>query len=260
MGIAESLQWRSAIDPQYRQQAIALVSSWVDTLNQGGSLQLATDSWGAEAPLTAAAAQELLNSLQQGAVPSPVPVEPTGDANSPQDSEDQNENPFTQNLGAVLNPNQFPVRGNKYGTLAWKNLRYRIDYHDCSQRGCPVTQYYQSTLTVDPNSKTSRVSSQNVMWKKSVNRIANAHFQNYAVVRGKTVNNPNTANVDLPLSGGAKLFYITVPNNLQGNVLTIAPALWVKMNGYWVPEGAKTADAKCRKNAKKPAANLVCAY
>jgi len=74
------------------------------------------------------------------------------------------------------------------------------------------------------------------------------------------VNNPDAANVNLPDRGGSKLFYVTTPKNLQGNVLTLAPALWVKVNGYWVPEGAKTADARCRKNAKKPAANLVCAY
>jgi hypothetical protein len=157
MGIAESLQWRSSIDPEYRQQAIALVSSWIENLNQGNTVRLQTDSWGAEVPLTEAAAQQLLDSLQQVTAPTPAPAVPTGDATSPNNPSGQSANPFQQNVGTVLNPNQFPVRGNEYGTLAWKNLKYRLDYHDCSKSGCPVSQYYQSRLTVDPNSKTGTV-------------------------------------------------------------------------------------------------------
>jgi hypothetical protein len=256
MGIAESLQWESAADPEYRKKAIALVSSWIAEVNSGTAVNLqAASGDDSPAPLELNEANQLLASLQEGIEPTPQ-VAPASAATPPASQEG---NPFKQNLTA-LNPNAFPVRGNKFGTTAWRNLRYRIDYHDCSKSGCPVTQYYQSTLTVDPNSKTSRISSQSVHWMKSVDRMNGIHFQNYAVVRGKTVNNPDASNVNLPDKGGPLIFYVTTPMNLQGNVLTQAPALWIKINGTWRYEGAKTADATCRRDAKKPNANLVCTY
>lgn len=256
VGLAEAIQRQAAVDPAFREKAIALVTSWLNDAQAGNPAMLSKAVDQPETAMTADEAQQLLTALQANAAPPVQAIAPTGTPSA---------QPSTLTLGqpstvlGALNPNSFPVRGEPGSKYSWKNIRMRLEYKNCAERGCPVTQWYEVRIGVDPNSKSSRLTSESTHWKKSVDRMNGIHVQNYAVVRGVTVNDPDHDNHDLPDGSGPSTWYVGTPWNLQGNVLTQAPALWIKVNGYWVSEGGKTADAKCNTNKDKNK-NTNCLY
>jgi hypothetical protein len=72
--------------------------------------------------------------------------------------------------------------------------------------------------------------------------FGNKHFRKWAITYGNIDAQENTDDVT-----GAKVNYLSVPNALNGTVLTSALTLWVFLNPYgtYDADGAKTADATC---------------
>jgi hypothetical protein len=159
-GISAGILRQAAVDPAYRERALALVERWQSDLQAGKTVSLGAMTDGRSQADGTAAASRLKDQLKALAV--------TSAASSNTDSTALTVAP----MGSGLNPNTFPVvgaTGTARPSTYWvMNLAVAGAY--CTPSGCgPNSDQISCRATINPGSLTSRVS-YNCLYSPSIHR------------------------------------------------------------------------------------------
>jgi hypothetical protein len=157
------------------------------------------------------------------------------------------------NIGNGNNPNSFPVKGSPAGDRSyWTGMTLYVSGTFCGPSGCRMTDKFTTYLTITPSAATSMV-----CWTKSIylpngGNFGNKHLYLWPINSSIIIGGTNTGDISTP-----SCKYVANTIMVNNDVLTIAVTLWVYgiPNGGYQPDGAKTANARCR-----PPGNNRCYY
>jgi hypothetical protein len=149
-------------------------------------------------------------------------------------------------------PNEYPIRGegcNQLGNgfASWCNMRFELDGAFCAPGGCETTDTLRAKVTVDPATKTSRVSyNSTYAYQPHDPNFSNIHFEWWVLCyRGEDdCGSDNTSDFFGNSSG---TFFPTSTKDLHGDTVTHALTLRALFapNGSYYADNAKTAGAFC---------------
>ncbi len=140
------------------------------------------------------------------------------------------------------NPNTFPVRGVKTGDRwAWHQMRTIVEGAYCTSSGCTVTDKFSVRATVDPGTKTSKLTLTTSYFPNS-GAFSQRRLRLFAVCSGRVCG----TNLYTGWKTGTSVKYLTSTSDRSGKPLTIATGLEAYSPRGWTYDGAKTRDCTGR--------------
>jgi hypothetical protein len=158
-------------------------------------------------------------------------------------------------------PVNFPKKGSPINNNRSWEMEFMVEGGPCGSNDSTLSDRITMTLIVDPDSRQSRFSGQNIFYFPDGRHYTGVHFENWVLCYGyERVCGNSNRNLSVRTGKKKNVWYLESDVPLNGHDSTHAFAFWAyfKPHGKWDVDEGKTNSAAC---PPKPSnRNLACIY